>query len=183
MCLRASLSLQAFISGGGATDLYLIMCRTGEVGPKGISCFMVERGTAGLSFGAKEKKVLPPLCAQTYCPFRHFPFWHSAGRLAGTHSQHGRSFSRTVVCRYPAVWEQRARASRLPCKDWMVVGSTLVRGTATMAAVNCCQVHDFCPTASCSLGAAQASVNLVREHLQQRKAFGQTLSQMQVSCQ
>ena len=78
MCLRAILSLQAFISGGGATDLYLIMCRTGEVGPKGISCFMVERGTAGLSFGAKEKKVLPPLCAQTYCPFRHFPFWHSA---------------------------------------------------------------------------------------------------------
>ena len=58
--LKTTVPLQAFISGGGATDLYLIMCRTGEAGPKGISCFMVEQGAAGLSFGAKEKKVLRP---------------------------------------------------------------------------------------------------------------------------
>ena len=48
---------QAFISGGGDTDVYLIMCRTGDIGPKGISCLLVEKGTPGLSFGKKEKKV------------------------------------------------------------------------------------------------------------------------------
>lgn len=49
--------LQAFISGGGNTDVYLIMCRTGDAGPKGISCFIVEKGMKGLSFGKKEKKI------------------------------------------------------------------------------------------------------------------------------
>jgi len=33
------------------------MCRTGGPGPKGISCVVVEKGTPGLSFGKKEKKV------------------------------------------------------------------------------------------------------------------------------
>ena len=33
------------------------MCRTGEDGPKGISCILVEKNTQGLSFGKKEKKV------------------------------------------------------------------------------------------------------------------------------
>lgn len=48
---------KAFISGGGYSDLYLIMCRTGEEGPKGISCILVEKGTEGLSFGANERKM------------------------------------------------------------------------------------------------------------------------------
>ena len=70
---------QSFISGAGDADLYLIMCRTGgagvstgqsslppppppslllpPAGAKGISCFLVEKSTPGLSFGAKEKKV------------------------------------------------------------------------------------------------------------------------------
>src|SRR5438132_9508183 len=48
---------KAFISGGGVSDLYLVMARTGEGGPRGISCFLVENGTPGLSFGAKEKKL------------------------------------------------------------------------------------------------------------------------------
>lgn len=33
------------------------MVRTGEPGPKGISCILVEKGTPGLSFGKKESKV------------------------------------------------------------------------------------------------------------------------------
>lgn len=33
------------------------MCRTGDQGPKGISCVLVEKGTPGLSFGKKEKKI------------------------------------------------------------------------------------------------------------------------------
>nr|XP_020470503.1 isobutyryl-CoA dehydrogenase, mitochondrial [Monopterus albus] len=48
---------KAFISGGGDTDIYVVMCRTGGRGPKGISCLVVEKGTPGLSFGKKEKKV------------------------------------------------------------------------------------------------------------------------------
>ncbi|HEU5275516.1 MAG TPA: acyl-CoA dehydrogenase family protein [Xanthobacteraceae bacterium] len=60
---------KAFISGGGVSDVYLVMARTGTGersdavlrtaarGPKGISCFVVEAGTPGLSFGAPEKKL------------------------------------------------------------------------------------------------------------------------------
>lgn len=48
---------KAFISGGGYSDLYLVMCRTGGPGPKGISTVLVERGTSGLSFGAREHKM------------------------------------------------------------------------------------------------------------------------------
>jgi alkylation response protein AidB-like acyl-CoA dehydrogenase len=48
---------KAFISGAGASDLYAVMCRTGEGGPKGVSCILVEKGTPGLSFGAPERKM------------------------------------------------------------------------------------------------------------------------------
>src|SRR6187401_3356411 len=48
---------KAFISGGGASDIYVVMARTGEGGPRGISCVVVEKGTSGLSFGAPEKKL------------------------------------------------------------------------------------------------------------------------------
>lgn len=48
---------KAFISGGGASDVYVAMVRTGEAGPKGISCVVVEKGTPGLSFGKKERKL------------------------------------------------------------------------------------------------------------------------------
>jgi alkylation response protein AidB-like acyl-CoA dehydrogenase len=48
---------KAFISGGGLSDIYLVMARTGEGGANGISCFLVENGTPGLSFGAREKKL------------------------------------------------------------------------------------------------------------------------------
>ena len=48
---------KAFISGGGRSDVYLVMARTGGGGPHGISCFLVESGTPGLSFGAQEKKL------------------------------------------------------------------------------------------------------------------------------
>lgn len=48
---------KAFISGGGASDLYAVMARTGEEGPRGISCILVEKGTPGLSFGRPERKL------------------------------------------------------------------------------------------------------------------------------
>jgi alkylation response protein AidB-like acyl-CoA dehydrogenase len=48
---------KAFISGGGRSDLYVTMVRTGETGSRGISCLVVENGTKGLSFGKQEKKL------------------------------------------------------------------------------------------------------------------------------
>jgi alkylation response protein AidB-like acyl-CoA dehydrogenase len=48
---------KAFISGGGRSDVYVCMVRTGGEGPNGISCIAVENGTPGLSFGAQEKKL------------------------------------------------------------------------------------------------------------------------------
>jgi hypothetical protein len=48
---------KAFISGAGISDIYVCMVRTGEDGPKGISCIVVENGTPGISFGKKERKL------------------------------------------------------------------------------------------------------------------------------
>ena len=48
---------KAFISGAGVSDIYVCMVRTGEDGPKGISCLVIEKGTPGLSFGKAEKKM------------------------------------------------------------------------------------------------------------------------------
>jgi len=48
---------KAFISGGGRSDLYVVMCRTGGEGARGVSALVVEKDTPGLSFGAQEKKM------------------------------------------------------------------------------------------------------------------------------
>ena len=48
---------KAFISGGGVNDIYVTMVRTGEDGPKGISCLVIEKDMAGVSFGAPERKL------------------------------------------------------------------------------------------------------------------------------
>jgi acyl-CoA dehydrogenase len=46
-----------FISGSGFNDIYVVMVRTGDHKSKGISCFVVEKGTQGLAHGAPEKKL------------------------------------------------------------------------------------------------------------------------------
>jgi len=48
---------KAFISGGGENEIYVCMVRTGVDGPKGISCLVIEKDMAGVSFGAQEKKL------------------------------------------------------------------------------------------------------------------------------
>ena len=48
---------KAFISGGGYSDAYLTMARTGGDGPDGISAFIVEAGADGLDFGMPEDKM------------------------------------------------------------------------------------------------------------------------------
>ncbi len=49
---------KAFISGGGgATEFFVVMARTGGDGPNGVSAFLVEGDTPGISFGAQERKM------------------------------------------------------------------------------------------------------------------------------
>jgi alkylation response protein AidB-like acyl-CoA dehydrogenase len=48
---------KAFISGAGASDVYVVMAKTGEDSAKGVSAFIVPKGSEGLSFGANEKKM------------------------------------------------------------------------------------------------------------------------------
>jgi alkylation response protein AidB-like acyl-CoA dehydrogenase len=48
---------KAFISGGGRSDIYVVMCRTGGEGPKGISTLVVPNDTPGLAFGKQEAKL------------------------------------------------------------------------------------------------------------------------------
>lgn len=53
--------VKQFISGAGTSDVYVVMARTGDPdtapGPRGISAFVVEKGTPGMSFGADEEKM------------------------------------------------------------------------------------------------------------------------------
>ena len=46
-----------FISGAGFSDVYLVMARTSDDGAKGVSAFLVEKATPGLSFGKNEEKM------------------------------------------------------------------------------------------------------------------------------
>ena len=72
---------KAFISGGGYSDVYLVMCRTGGEGPKGISTVLVPSGTQGLSFGAQEQKMgwkAQPTC-QVQFDACHVPADHLLG--------------------------------------------------------------------------------------------------------
>ncbi|MFL6770403.1 MAG: acyl-CoA dehydrogenase family protein [Sphingomicrobium sp.] len=48
---------KAFTSGGGANDLMVVMARTGEEGPKGITALVIEKDMKGVSFGAQERKL------------------------------------------------------------------------------------------------------------------------------
>src|SRR3954465_2894113 len=49
--------VKQFISGAGTSDMYVVMARTGSEGPRGISAFVIEKDTPGLSFGAEEQKM------------------------------------------------------------------------------------------------------------------------------
>ncbi|RSS38940.1 acyl-CoA dehydrogenase [Streptomyces sp. WAC08241] len=49
--------VKQFVSGAGASDVYVVMARTGADGPGGITAFVVERDDPGVSFGADERKM------------------------------------------------------------------------------------------------------------------------------
>lgn len=46
-----------FISGAGTSSAYVVMARTGEAGPRGVSALLVPGDSAGLSFGPNEHKM------------------------------------------------------------------------------------------------------------------------------
>ena len=125
---------KAFISGGGESDVYIVMARTGGKGPKGITCFLVERGTAGLGFGKKEKKI-------------------------GWNSQPTRAviFEECIIPADNCIGEEG--------QGFSIAMNGLNGGRVNIA--------------SCSLGAAQASLEQTLDHTKVRQAFGQTLSQFQ----
>jgi alkylation response protein AidB-like acyl-CoA dehydrogenase len=49
--------VKQFISGAGTSDFYFVFARTSDDGARGISAFAIEKGAAGLSFGANERKM------------------------------------------------------------------------------------------------------------------------------
>jgi alkylation response protein AidB-like acyl-CoA dehydrogenase len=49
--------VKQFISGAGISHVYVVMARTGDAGARGISAFVVPGDSAGLSFGANERKM------------------------------------------------------------------------------------------------------------------------------
>ncbi|MFE6456486.1 acyl-CoA dehydrogenase family protein [Streptomyces cinereoruber] len=49
--------VKQFVSGAGASGVYVVMARTGADGPGGITAFVVERDDPGVSFGANERKM------------------------------------------------------------------------------------------------------------------------------
>lgn len=72
---------KAFISGGGRTDLLVVMARTGEAGPGGITVFAVPADTPGISFGKQEEKMgwnSQPTCAINFDAVR-VPLHHRLG--------------------------------------------------------------------------------------------------------
>ncbi len=48
---------KVFISGAGATDVLVVMLRTGGPGPKGISALLIPADAEGISYGKKEEKM------------------------------------------------------------------------------------------------------------------------------
>ncbi|XP_053502557.1 isobutyryl-CoA dehydrogenase, mitochondrial isoform X1 [Ictalurus furcatus] len=125
---------KAFISGGGDTDVYVVMCRTGGKGSKGISCVLVEKGTPGLGFGKKEKKV-----GWNSQPTRAVIFEDCAVPVTNRLGAEGQGFN------------------------------------IAMSGLNGGRIN----IASCSLGAAHASVLLARDHMRVRKQFGEPLANSQ----
>jgi alkylation response protein AidB-like acyl-CoA dehydrogenase len=125
---------KAFISGGGRSDLYLIMARTGGPGAKGVSAFLVEGDRPGIAFGANERKL----------------GWHSQP-TAMVHLD---------GCRVPA-------SHRL--------GSEGDGFRIAMAGLDGGRVN----IAACSLGAAQACLDLAIAHVGDRRQFDQKLAAFQ----
>eukprot|EP00069_Balaena_mysticetus_P019933 bmy_12584T0 len=169
---------KAFISGGGEADIYVVMCRTGGPGPKGISCIVVEKGTPGLSFGKKERKVSAVGQGESgflegLSPGIGEPGGEDAalsGQLLGSHT--APDFCQVGWNSQPTravIFEDCA----VPVANR--IGDEGQGFLIAMRGLNGGRIN----VASCSLGAAYASVILTRDHLKVRKQFGEPLASNQ----
>jgi len=125
---------KAFISGGGLSDLYVTMVRTGTDSPRGITCLVAEKGMAGLSFGQPENKM-------------------------GWNSQP------TAQVMFDDV--------RIPHENRLGAEGEGFR--FAMMGLDGGRIN----IAACSLGGARACLDAARAYIQQRRAFGKTLSEFQ----
>ncbi|PVD29032.1 hypothetical protein C0Q70_11629 [Pomacea canaliculata] len=162
---------KSFISGAGATDVYLVMCRTGEAGPRGISCILVEKNTPGLSFGKKEKKA----GSNTHLFFFLLLFFKPYSDLLIIKI----NFERIYTLFFRVGWNTHP-ARVVSFDDCRVPKANLlsVEGQGfniAMRGLNGGRIN----IASCSLGAAQASLEQACDHLKVRKQFGSALASFQ----
>ncbi|WP_339862762.1 isobutyryl-CoA dehydrogenase [Paremcibacter congregatus] len=125
---------KAFISGGGRSEVYVVMLRTGEPGPKGISCLVIDKDAPGLSFGAQEKKL----------------GWHSQPTCVVNFED----------CRVPVENLVGAEGDGFKIAMKGLDGGRLNIG-------------------ACSLGAAQACLDLTVAYMADRKQFGKPLTAFQ----
>ena len=104
---------KAFISGGGVNDIYVTMVRTGEDGPKGISCLVIEKDMPGVSFGAPERKLgwhSQPTAQVNFDGVRVPVANRVGGGRAGLLHRHGRARWRSAQHRRVQPWRGTARA-------------------------------------------------------------------------
>ncbi|MEM6626596.1 MAG: acyl-CoA dehydrogenase family protein [Pseudomonadota bacterium] len=125
---------KVFISGGGFSDVYLVMARTSEDGARGVSAFLVEAGTPGLSFGKNEEKM----------------GWRAQPTAMVNFDE----------CRVPA-------ANR--------IGPEGEGFKYAMAGLDGGRLN----IAACSLGGAQDALDRALDYAQERKQFGQAISDFQ----
>ena len=127
---------KSFISGGPTSDLFLVMCRTGGEGAEGVSCFLVEKGSKGLSFGKQEKKM-------------------------GWNSQH------TSMVNFDNC--------QIPLEN--IVGNEGEGFKIAMQGLDGGRVN----IAACSLGGARAALEASISYSSERKQFGKSIDQFQVT--
>jgi len=123
-----------FISGAGASDLYLTMLRTGGDGPGGVSALLIPKDTPGLSFGANERKM-------------------------GWNAQP----TRQVIFE-----DARVGADAL-------LGAEGQGFRFAMAGLDGGRLN----IAACSLGGAEAALDIALRYTQERRAFGKAISDFQ----
>ena len=127
---------KSFISGGPTSDVFVVMCRTGDEGPGGVSCLLVEKGVEGLSFGKQEKKM-------------------------GWNSQH------TSMVNFDNC--------QIPLEN--IVGNEGEGFKIAMQGLDGGRVN----IAACSLGGARAALEASISYSAERKQFGKSIDQFQVT--
>ena len=125
---------KCFISGAGSTDALVVMARTADTGPKGISCFLIPGDLPGISYGRKEEKM-----GWNCQPTRTITFENVKVPTGNRVGDEGQGF----------VFAMKG----------------LDGGRINIA--------------SCSLGAAQASLDASQRYMHERQQFGKSIANFQ----